>query len=109
MAQKSQKKNQKSRKREGAFKRLREDTAPGNSSDRTMFSMVRLSEGHCYEAFQKIGLPFNSCGMKFYREKKIQKLARKRKVWSHYEEGEAPIEFVSKVEEDCREFFLLNN
>ena len=74
MVQKSLKKNQNSLKREGASSRLREDTAPENSSDRTMFSMVRLSEGHCYEAFQKIGLSFNSCGMEFYREKKIQKL-----------------------------------
>ena len=37
------------------------------------------------------------------------KLPRKRKVPSRYEDGEAPTEFVSTVEEHYRQFFLPNN
>ena len=35
-------------------------------------------------------------------EEDDHKLPRKRKVWSHYEHGEAPIEFVSKAEKYYR-------
>ena len=34
-----------------------------------------------------------------------QKKPKKRKVLSHYEEGEAPVEFVSTVEEHYRQNF----
>ena len=38
-------------------------------------------------------------------EKDDPKLSRKRKVSSHYEEEEAPVEFVSKVEEYYHQMF----
>ena len=38
-------------------------------------------------------------------EKDDLKLSRKRKVSSHYEEEETPVEFVSKVEEKYHHFF----
>ena len=34
------------------------------------------------------------------------KLPKKRKVSSHYEGGEATLEFVSTVEEHCCQFFI---
>ena len=35
-----------------------------------------------------------------------QKKPKKRKVLSHYEEGEAPVEFVSTVEEHYHQIFI---
>ena len=35
------------------------------------------------------------------------KLPKKRKFWSHYKEGEAPVEFVSAVEEHYLQIFIL--
>ena len=31
---------------------------------------------------------------------------KERKVWSHYEKGEAPVEFVSTVEEHYHQIFI---
>ena len=40
-------------------------------------------------------------------EKDDRKIPRKRKVTTHYEEGQAPVEFTSKVEEYYGQFFFI--
>ena len=42
-------------------------------------------------------------GGNFYMvfEKNDSRLPRKTKVWNHYEQREAPVEFVSKVKKYC--------
>ena len=40
-------------------------------------------------------------------EKDGRKIPRKRKVTTHYKEGQAPVEFASKVEEYYGQFFFI--
>ena len=57
------------------------------------FKILRYGRGSCFP---------------YAFEKDDPKLPRKRKVSSHYEIEEAPVEFVSKVEEHLRHFLSSN-